>query len=136
MRLHTLVDYYSYKQLVFIMRNVCEKFQSMFPYGVVKVCRDIIEKGLGEDMDIERRTAIQDTAYAIDGEDTSCRDDAITYDSRSGFIMVHITDVARVFDNQVDNAAVQEAFQRGTERWTCCVRRKNCEERGGVCRAR
>jgi len=97
------------------MRYIRERFHDDgFPPRVVEACSELVDKGMGEDPDKARRTLLRDLAFAIDGEDTKCSDDAISYNESTGMVMVHITDVARVFGNEHVHPAVQEAFDRGT----------------------
>jgi len=97
------------------MYIIQERFNAKeFPGNVRQICDSILSNGVGGDVNETDREVIHETVYAIDGNTTMVCDDAIGYDEATSMVQVHITDVARVFGNNIDNVAVKEALQRCT----------------------
>jgi len=95
--------------------NIPEKFHDdEFPLSVVDVCNEIIQNGPGEDLDAPNRILIAEKGCVINGEDVGVCENAISYNDRSETIMVHVTDVARVFGNTWERPAMQEACHIST----------------------
>lgn len=74
---------------------------------------DVLLNSPPEDIDRENRRDLSHlAAYAIDSADTSEVDDAISWDSDSGRIYVHVADPTRYFPEGPSNPILQEALRR------------------------